>query len=111
MKSKTCLTLSFLLLACLLSTSQTSSPRRSAVPPPTAGPAITSSFFGMDVAGRFCCTTSDPWPWTGISAQTGTTFPRINYYALLLLPLTIPVERLLPGRTGAEPLDPEAEEG
>jgi len=28
----------------------------------------------MDVAGRFCCTTSDPWPWTGISAHTGTTF-------------------------------------
>jgi hypothetical protein len=73
-KSKTCLTLSFLLLACLLSTSQTRSTRRAAAPPPAAGPAITSNFFGMDVAGRFCCTTSDPWPWTGISAQTGTTF-------------------------------------
>ena len=74
MKSKTCLTLSFLLLVCLLSTSQTSSPRRAVAPPPTAGPTLTSSFFGMDVAGRFCCTTTDPWPWTGISAQTGTTF-------------------------------------
>jgi hypothetical protein len=74
-KRKACLTLSLLLLTCLASTSQTSGIRHAAqVPPPTAGPAITSNFFAMDVAGRYCCSTSDPWPWTGISAQTGITF-------------------------------------
>jgi uncharacterized membrane protein len=41
----------------------------------------------------------------------GTAVPSINYYALLLLFLTGPLERMLPDRNGSEPLDPEGEEG
>jgi uncharacterized membrane protein len=41
----------------------------------------------------------------------GVTFPRINYYGLLLLLLADPVENLLGRRSGAEPLDPGAAAG
>jgi TMEM175 potassium channel family protein len=41
----------------------------------------------------------------------GVAFPRVNYYALLLLLLTGPLDRLLPGRSVAEPLDPGATAG
>ncbi len=35
-----------------------------------------------------------------------TAVPAVNYYGLLLLLLTGPADRLLPRRSGAEPLDP-----
>lgn len=83
MKSKISITLALLFFATLTASSQSSLDaygglsgsnfQAPAVPPPAA-PAITSNFFAMDVSGRFCCSTSDPWPWTGISAETGTTF-------------------------------------
>jgi uncharacterized membrane protein len=41
----------------------------------------------------------------------GVAFPRVNYYALLLLLFTGPLDRLLPGRSGTEPLDPEPDQG
>jgi uncharacterized membrane protein len=41
----------------------------------------------------------------------GVAFPRVNYYALLLLLLTGPADRLLPGRNATEPLDPEPDQG
>jgi uncharacterized membrane protein len=40
-----------------------------------------------------------------------TAIPAVNYYALLLLVLTGPADRLLPGRSAAEPLDPAPAEG
>jgi hypothetical protein len=60
------------LLALLLLTSMIATSRIAAAQ--TAGAAITSSFFAMDVSGRYCCSTSDPWPWTLASAETGITF-------------------------------------
>jgi polysaccharide biosynthesis protein PslG len=41
------------------------------IPPPPTGTA--STFFAIDVDAG-CCATNDPWPFTGISAQTGVTF-------------------------------------
>jgi uncharacterized membrane protein len=58
-----------------------------------------------------------PWPallTTGVlvlALVLGTAFPSINYYALLLLFLTGPLDRLLPDRNGSEPLDPGAHQG
>jgi uncharacterized membrane protein len=46
-----------------------------------------------------------------LALVVGTAVPRINYYALLLLLLTAPLERLLPDQHGSEPLDPEATAG
>jgi uncharacterized membrane protein len=40
----------------------------------------------------------------------GTAVPAVNYYGLLLLLLTGPADRLLPRRSGAEPLDPALSE-
>jgi uncharacterized membrane protein len=40
----------------------------------------------------------------------GTAIPAVNYLGLLLLLLTGPVDRLLPRRSGAEPLDPRPAE-
>ena len=41
----------------------------------------------------------------------GVAFPRINYFGLLLLVLTGPVDRLLARRGGSESLDPQVDEG
>jgi TMEM175 potassium channel family protein len=46
-----------------------------------------------------------------LALALGTAVPRINYYALLLLFLTGPLERLLPDQKGSEPLDPDGDEG
>jgi hypothetical protein len=44
-----------------------------------------------------------------------TAIPAVNYFALLLLELTGPADRLLPGpgrpRGGAEPRDPQVDAG
>jgi uncharacterized membrane protein len=40
-----------------------------------------------------------------------TAIPAVNYYALLLLLFTGPVDRLLPGGNATEPLDPAADQG
>jgi uncharacterized membrane protein len=42
-----------------------------------------------------------------LALAIGVAFPRVNYYGLLLLLLTGPVERLLAHRDGPEPLDPD----
>jgi uncharacterized membrane protein len=39
-----------------------------------------------------------------VAFALGTAFPAVNYYGLLLLLLTGPVDRLLPRRSGAEPV-------
>jgi uncharacterized membrane protein len=46
-----------------------------------------------------------------VALALGTGVPRINYYALLLLPLTPLIERLLPDGDGPEPVDAEADDG
>jgi uncharacterized membrane protein len=46
-----------------------------------------------------------------VALALGTALPRVNYYALLLLFLSGPLDRLLTRRTAAEPLDPGAVQG
>ena len=42
--------------------------------PPPANSAIPASFFAVDVAGKYCCSATDPWPWTGVAAEGATSF-------------------------------------
>lgn len=49
-----------------------------------------------------------------VALVLGTALPHLNYYALLLLFLTGPIDRLIRGRkqrNGAEPLDPGSSQG
>jgi uncharacterized membrane protein len=46
-----------------------------------------------------------------LALALGTAFARINYYGLLLLLLTSPLERLLRRRSAPEPLDPPGDQG
>jgi uncharacterized membrane protein len=46
-----------------------------------------------------------------LAVVLGVAFPRINYFGLLLLVLTGPVDRLLARRGGSETLDPQVDAG
>jgi hypothetical protein len=67
-------------------------------------------------------TRDDVAPWVAlvnaavfvVALVLGTAFTRVNYYALLLLFLSGPLDRLLARRThrtGTQPLDPAADQG
>jgi uncharacterized membrane protein len=46
-----------------------------------------------------------------LAVVLGVAFPRINYFGLLLLVITGPVDRLLARRGGSETLDPQVDAG
>jgi hypothetical protein len=54
------------------STDNANAARANEPAPATASSPIAAVFFAIDVAGKYCCSTTDPWPWTGVAAEGST---------------------------------------